>query len=313
MDATGLMAILATMGTIGGLAGAVWFGLLRGEGDASADRLSQHTGNDDIQRLSARNKSNLSGFTRTAAKLSTGNNEDELIKLRKMLFQAGFRSRDAVMLYSALRTVLLVVLGVMSMIVAPSDKITYVLMGGLAGAAGGYYLPHLYVTNLVQKRQSDLMKGFPDALDLLVSCVEAGLGLDIAFRRVSDEIAISAPTLARELQMVGAEVAAGVPRAEAMRHLAERTGVDEVLSLVNVLVQAERFGTSVAKALRVHSEHVRTRRMQRAEEKAAQVSPKLTIIMILFILPCLMMVLMGPALIRVKNLFATRNASHGSP
>ena len=126
-------------------------------------------------------------------------------------------------------------------------------------------------------------------------------------------IAISAPTLARELQMVGAEVAAGVPRAEAMRHLAERTGVDEVLSLVNVLVQAERFGTSVAKALRVHSEHVRTRRMQRAEEKAAQVSPKLTIIMILFILPCLMMVLMGPALIRVKNLFATRNASHGSP
>jgi tight adherence protein C len=169
-----------------------------------------------------------------------------------------------------------------------------------------------WVDNVIQKRQSELLKSFPDALDLLVSCVEAGLGLDIAFRRVADELSFSAPDLARELQMVTAEVATGVPRADALRHLADRTGLDEILSLVNVLVQAERFGTSVGRALRVHSEHVRTRRMQKAEEKAAQVSPKLTIIMILFILPCLMVVLMAPALLRVKNLFQSRSAVQSS-
>ena len=310
MDATAVMAMLFTLGAVGGLGGAVWFGVLNREADGSADRLSQQTGVDELRALSARTKGGVSGFTKTAAKLS-GGTEDELVQLRKTLFQAGFRGRDAVMVYSALRTVLLVVVGLMCLIVAPGDKIVYRLMGGLMGAAAGYYLPQLYISNIVQKRQAELLKGFPDALDLLVSCVEAGLGLDIAFRRVADETIVSAPALARELQLVSAEVAAGVPRADAMRHLAERTGLDEILSLVNVLVQAERFGTSVAKALRVHSEHVRTRRMQRAEEKAAQVSPKLTIIMILFILPCLMMVLMGPALIRVKNLFGARSAQSG--
>ena len=312
MDATAVMALLFTLGAVGGLGGAVWFGVINREGDSSADRLAPQSAADELRALSSRSKSNLSGFTRTAARLS-GGTEDELVQLRKTLFQAGFRSRDAVMLYSALRTVLLVLIGGMALIVAPGDKIVYKLMGGLIGAAGGYYIPQLYITNIVQKRQAELLKGFPDALDLLVSCVEAGLGLDIAFRRVADETMISAPALARELQLVSAEVAAGVPRAEAMRHLAERTGLDEILSLVNVLVQAERFGTSVARALRVHSDHVRTRRMQRAEEKAAQVSPKLTIIMILFILPCLMMVLMGPALIRVKNLFGARGAQQGGP
>ena len=135
--------------------------------------------------------------------------------------------------------------------------------------------------------------------DLLVSCVEAGLGLDAAFRRVSEEMEAASPLLARELQLVTAEVNAGVPRSEALKHLGDRTGLDDVNALVNVLVQAERFGTSVSRALRVHSEHVRVRRMQRAEEKAAQVSPKLTVAMILFILPCLIAVLIGPAAISV--------------
>jgi tight adherence protein C len=145
------------------------------------------------------------------------------------------------------------------------------------------------------------MNSFPDALDLLVSSVEAGLGLDAAFRRVSKEMESAAPALARELQAVNYEVEAGVPRTTALRHLDERTGLQEVNSLVNVLLQAERFGTSVAEALRIHSDLVRRKRMLAAEESAAKISPKLTLAMILFILPLLFTVLVGPAAINVMN------------
>ena len=140
-----------------------------------------------------------------------------------------------------------------------------------------------------------------DALDLLVSSVEAGLGLDAAFRRVSKEMESAAPALVRELQAVNYEVEAGIPRTTALRHLDERTGLQEVNSLVNVLLQAERFGTSVAEALRVHSELVRKKRMLAAEENAAKISPKLTLAMIIFILPLLFTVLAGPAAINVVN------------
>jgi tight adherence protein C len=116
----------------------------------------------------------------------------------------------------------------------------------------------------------------------------------------------SGPALAREFQLVNAEVSAGMTRAEALHRLSDRTGVEDINQLVSVLVQAERFGTSVARSLRVHSELVRTRRMQRAEEKAAQVSPKLTIVMIVCILPCLIVVLIGPAVINVKNILLPR-------
>lgn len=305
MDSTSLLTLLSVLVVVAGIGGGVWYNFLRPDRTA-ADRIATYTGNDDAPRVPMNQA--LSNVTRTAARLSTTDNQDELAALRKRLGQAGYRSRDAVMLYNALRTFLLLFCGLLGYIVSPKTQITYELLGCLFGAAAGYYAPHLWINNVIEKRQVSLLRGFPDALDLLVSCVEAGLGLDIAFRRVSDEMSSSAPDLAHELQMVTAEVAAGIPRTEAMRHLADRTGVEEILSLVNVLVQAERFGTSVARALRVHSEHVRVRRMQKAEEKAAQVSPKLTIIMILFILPCLMVVLMAPALIRVKTLFSTQSS-----
>lgn len=305
MDRTALLAIIATVGAVGGLSGAIWYLFFRPDRTA-AERIAAFTGADEAPRIAPSGA--VSAVTRTAARLSTTDDVDELAALRKKLGQAGFRNRDAVLFYNALRTLLLLCFGALGFLFMRNSQITYLLFAVLLGATFGYYLPHLYVTNLVIKRQLELLRGFPDALDLLVSCVEAGLGLDIAFRRVADEMSIGAPELSRELQLVTAEVAAGVPRAEALRHLAERTGLDELLSLVNVLVQAERFGTSVARALRVHSEHVRVRRMQKAEEKAAQVSPKLTIIMIVFILPCLMVVLMAPALLRVKSLFGARNS-----
>ena len=180
----------------------------------------------------------------------------------------------------------------------------------MLGATIGYYLPAGYVNARLQSRQNSLLKPFPDALDLLVSSVEAGLGVDAAFQRVAKEIEPAAPELARELQMVNHEVAAGIPRIDALRRLDARTGLQEINSLVNVMTQAERFGTSVANALRVHSELVRNKRMLEAEERAAQISPKLTVGMIIFILPSLFIVLVGPAAINViRNLLPAMAAA----
>ncbi len=195
---------------------------------------------------------------------------------------------------------------VISLFLAPTLSLPATLVMALASATFGYYVPAIFLDWKIAKRQAAIMRPFPDALDLLVCCVEAGLGLDAAFRRVADEMKPAAPELSHELQLVNHEIAAGVPRADALKGLDKRTGLGEMNSLVGVLVQADRFGTSIAKALRVHAELVRAKRMLFAEEKAAQISPKLTVAMILFILPTLVIVLIGPAIINIgKNLWPT--------
>lgn len=227
--------------------------------------------------------------------------EDEADENRRMLLQAGFRSRNALEIFNAVRVVLTLGLAAIGYAVTHNQKPILIALGVLLGMTVGYYAPKIFATSRRESRQKELMDSFPDALDLLVSSVEAGLGLDAAFRRVSKEMEGAAPALARELQVVNYEVEAGVPRTSALRHLDERTGLAEVNSLVNVLLQAERFGTSVAEALRIHSELVRKKRMLAAEESAAKISPKLTLAMILFILPLLFTVLAGPAAINVVN------------
>lgn len=265
----------------------------------AADRLAELTGGTE-DTASGGKKPKLASLASSAARLAVSD-EEQLAALRKRLLQAGYRERNAVEIFSALRALGAVVLAILFFLLGPKAQLLHMVGSALAGAAAGYYLPAIWVSNQLQKRQTELMRAFPDALDLLVSSVEAGLGIDAAFRRVAEEMDAAAPELSRELQFVSHEVNAGVPRVEALRHLADRTGLEDINALVNVLVQAERFGTSVAKALRIHSDLVRTKRMQRAEEKAAQVSPKLTIIMICFILPCLIVILIGPAVINVKN------------
>lgn len=241
-----------------------------------------------------------SDVTSRMGALASGD-EEEADENRRMLLQAGFRSRNALEIFNAVRVMLTLSLAGTGYAVTHSQKPILIALGVLIGMTVGYYAPKLFVTNRRETRQKELMNSFPDALDLLVSSVEAGLGLDAAFRRVSKEMESAAPALARELQAVNYEVEAGVPRTTALRHLDERTGLQEVNSLVNVLLQAERFGTSVAEALRIHSELVRKKRMLAAEESAAKISPKLTMAMILFILPLLFTVLAGPAAINVAN------------
>jgi tight adherence protein C len=302
MDPTLMVAMGVTFLAVLGVGGAAY--MVVSPQRTAADRIAEFTGG--AEEAAGTSKSKLGEITQSAARLAVSD-EEQLAALRKRLLQAGYRDRNAVEIFSAVRVIGAIALGIASFLIFPNlvfktAKLQNLLGSALAGAAVGYYLPAIWVTNVLQKRQSSLLRAFPDALDLLVSSVEAGLGIDAAFRRVADEMENASPELARELQFVSHEVNAGVPRVEALRHLADRTGLEEMNQLVNVLVQAERFGTSVAKALRVHSDLVRTKRMQRAEEKAAQVSPKLTVIMILFILPCLIVILIGPAVINVKNI-----------
>lgn len=288
--------------------GAAAYAILNPQRTA-ADRIAEFTGG--AEEAEKARSARFANIAQSAAKLAVSD-EEQLAALRKRLMQAGFRDRNSVEIYSAARAIGAVAFAIVFFLLGPKGQLLHMVGSALLGTALGYYAPALYVDHTLSKRQRELMHAFPDALDLLVSSVEAGLGIDAAFRRVADEMEAAAPELARELQFVSHEVNAGVPRVEALRHLADRTGLDEMNALVNVLVQAERFGTSVAKALRIHSDLVRTKRMQKAEEKAAQVSPKLTVLMILFILPCLIIILIGPAVINVKNVLLPTMASTGA-
>ncbi len=237
--------------------------------------------------------------TGSVAALASPDNLEEQNLMRTWLTQAGFRSRNNLELYSAVRAGLALVLPLLAFVILPQMQTIYTIFFVILSATIGYYVPSVYVSQRLKARQAALLKPFPDALDLLVSSVEAGLGVDAAFQRVAKEIAPAAPELSVELQQVNHEVSGGIPRVQALRRLDQRTGLAEVNSLVNVLTQAERFGTSIAHALRIHSDMVRTKRMLAAEEQAAQIAPKLTVAMIIFILPSLFVVLVGPAGINV--------------
>jgi tight adherence protein C len=165
-----------------------------------------------------------------------------------------------------------------------------------------FFLPNIYVSNKAANRKMALENPLPDAIDLLVTCVEAGLSLDAAMARVAQEMDLVAPVLVQELKQTMLEIQAGVKRSDAFHRLAVRTGVEDLKSLSAMIIQTEMFGTSVSRALRVHSEGMRTKRMQRAEEKAAMISVKMTVPLIFCILPSLFVVIMGPAVLMVMGM-----------
>ena len=240
------------------------------------------------------------------SQISAPSSDAERNLLRQKLIQGGFRSSTNMELYLTLRTVCALVPPILTVGFVTTLALPAMLTVFLGTAALGYYLPAVILDQRIRSRQAAIMRPFPDALDLLVCCVEAGLGLDAALQRVAEEMEPAAPELSHELHLVNHEIAAGVQRAEALKRLDSRTGLSEMGSLVSVLVQADRFGTSIAKALRIHAELVRSKRMLVAEEQAAQISPKLTVVMILFILPTLMVVLVGPAILNIgRNLWPT--------
>jgi len=170
----------------------------------------------------------------------------------------------------------------------------------MIGVGGfGFFIPRFMLKRMIKDRQRRITVALPDALDLTVICVEVGLALDQALSRVGDDLKHSHPDLSDEFHLVNLEMRAGKPRAEALRNLSERTGVDDVRSLVTTLIQTDRFGTSVATALRMHSESLRTERRQRAEEQSAKTTIKMVVPLAIFILPSIIFVTLGPAIIEL--------------
>jgi tight adherence protein C len=219
----------------------------------------------------------------------------EMGKLQQKLTYAGFRNREAIVVFFGIRlgfALLFFALLATPVLMRPN------LLVALAACGFGYLLPSMALGRLAKKRQHRIRLALPDALDLLVVSVEAGLGLDQAIQRVSAELAFAHPDLCDELRQINFELRAGKARAEALHNLADRTGVDDITSLVAMLVQTDKFGTSVAQSLRVHSETVRTKRRQRAEEAAAKTGVKMVFPLVFCIFPAIWVVTIGPAAIK---------------
>jgi tight adherence protein C len=217
----------------------------------------------------------------------------EIGKLRGRLMAAGYRAEEALVLFVGMRVgCSLSFFAIFSIVMRTS------LLTALAAAALGYLLPNMFIGRMAKRRQHRMRLSLPDALDLLVVSVEAGLGLDQAVQRVADELVLVHPELSEELRLVHLEIRAGTARADALRNLANRTQVDDLSSLVTMLVQTDKFGTSVAQSLRVHSDVLRTKRRQRAEEAAAKTGAKMVFPLVFCIFPAIWVVTIGPAAIK---------------
>lgn len=220
---------------------------------------------------------------------------------KRDLSMAGFRSDGAIRIFYGIKVIFCIVMFVFALMLHRhvTDNPILRIVFLVAGAGFGYYAPVLYLEKLVKQRQLKLRLGLPDALDMMVVSVEAGLGLDQALQYVSREVEVTHPELSDELGLVGLEMRAGKRRAEALRNLADRTGEDELRKLTAILIQTDRFGTSMGESLRTHSDFMRMRRKQEAEEKAAKVGVKLVFPIFLFILPSMMIVAAGPAMLKL--------------
>lgn len=226
--------------------------------------------------------------------------QKEMERLRQRLLRAGIRFGGAAIVYTAVETVGPVALGLVPFLFVQGVP---ALIAALVGAGAAFLGPGLYVGSRVTARKREIEDGLPDALDLLVVCIEAGSGIDQALVKTSEQLAIAYPALAEELRAVTIEVRAGKPRIEAFKNLAQRTKVDDVRGLVAMLVQTDRFGTSIGQALRTHSEVSRGKRRQRAEEAAQKIGVKLVFPLVLCFFPAFYVVVLGPAIVQFVREF----------
>jgi tight adherence protein C len=217
-------------------------------------------------------------------------------KLKQKFLSAGLRGGNKMDVYMTARF-LVPLAGIAAGSFMPSNTFTWCLVfGGV-----GYLLPDIWLTRLVKRRQKRIQKSIPDAIDLLVICVDAGLGLDQALLRIGQEIAVSHPELHEEFMQINLEQRAGKPRIDAWQSVADRTKLPEFASLVTMLTQTDRFGTPIVRALSRFAEEIRTRRRQRAEEAAAKTKIKILFPLVLFIFPCIFIVLIGPAILQLMR------------
>ncbi len=250
--------------------------------------------------------SNLQLMLEQVGQRFTSAEQEKASATRTLLIHAGYRSPAAVQTYWAVRLLAPLVLLGLTLLLLPFIPKLSLSMGialVVAAVGVGWLAPAIYVDKRKQARMTRLLVAFPDALDLMVVCVESGLALPQAIERVADEMAVSQPELALELALVNAEVRAGIPSTEALKHLAERTGLEDIRGLVSLLAQSIRFGTSVADTLRIYAEEFRDRRTQLAEETAAKIGTKLIFPLVLCLWPSFFLVAIGPAIIGVLKAF----------
>jgi tight adherence protein C len=269
-------------------------------------RLSRPSSLADLEDPRLVKNERFTGLTEAAKALSSPlmpQTELERNNLKTKLANAGFRSDAAPMVYSGLRlaSLLFFLLGSTVVFVVGRPLSWKTLQWVVIFTGIGFYLPSIVLWWLRRKRQEAIFLTLPDALDLLVVCVESGLGLDAALRKVCEEMKVHAKVICEEFSLANFQLQMGRPRREVLHDLGVRTGVDDVRSLAAILIQADRFGSSIAQALRVQSDSMRTRRKQLAEEKAAKTAVQLLFPLILFIFPGIFVVLVGPAAINIAE------------
>jgi tight adherence protein C len=297
---------------------AVIFGLRAllagGKRDEVMDRLERATGGmDSLSGASERERpqkagARLAGLLRPFARLVKPAEGEELSRIQRSLVHAGYRNENAIEILLGVKLLLPVIVIIILWQIDSHRETPLELPPAIAIAfitvAFAFFLPNLWLRSKIQTRQQLVGDALPDSMDLLVTCVEAGLSLDAAMGRVTQELELVAPVLAQELKQTLLEIQAGVRRSDAFHRLSNRTGVEDLRTLSAMIIQTELFGTSVSRALRVHAEGMRTKRMQLAEEKAAMVSVKMTIPLIMCILPSLFAVVLGPAVAMISKRMA---------
>jgi tight adherence protein C len=307
MTSAQLLFLLIVFVVVCGLVGA---GMMLFAPGALRARLGSVNGHaDDSQASRSRWTERVARAVRPLTRLSVPDEGWEKSPLRTRFMNAGWRSPSAPALYFASKTALALLLPGLAAIVLILKPAT---MGGtgmlillLVAASFGYYLPNMVLRRVVERRKREIFETIPDALDLLTVCVEAGLSLERALVKVASEIHIKSVILAQELQLVLMEMRAGFSKEKALRNFALRIGVDDIDSLVAMLIQSERFGTSIGDALRVYSDNLRNKRRMIAEEAAARIGLKLLFPLIFCIFPTLLMVLVGPAGIQIGRVFGS--------
>jgi tight adherence protein C len=278
-------------------------------------RVKQMTGiikSEELTDVFYKIKDKLVRFAGSLGKLVKPRSEGESSNLRKLLLRAGYRRETASVIFFGIKAFLAIVFFGFSFlmklwVVKNISSFHFMLLCIILGVTG-FYLPNLWLKMKITRREEKIIEGFPDALDLMVVCVEAGTGLDAAINRVGEEMKLSNKILSEEFKLLSLELRAGKQRRDALKNLAMRTDLEDVSSLVTLLIQTDRFGTSIAQALRVHSDSMRTKRYQKAEELATKLPVKLVFPLIVFIFPSIFVTVMGPAIIQIFRMLLPRLA-----
>ena len=300
MTMQGILFLVVVFVSIASLsAGLVWWLTTSRLRQRLADTIAANI----VVERSVRWRERLASVIQPLAKLSLPAEGWEGSAIRIAFINAGWRHPSAPTIFFGIKTMLALGFPLIALTLSGegllASGVSRILFVLISASAVGYYLPNLFLRYKIADRQREIFESFPDALDLLIICVESGLGLDQAIGKVAAEIDIKSKVLAQELQLVLMELRSGFSRETALRHLALRTGLEEIDLLVAMMIQADRFGTSMGDSLRVHADNLRTKRRQRAEEAAAKIAVKLLMPLIFMIFPTLMLVLVGPAMIQI--------------